>query len=107
MTGAARVECVERNRISPLALQRLTISESHRNNSALGPAPLRCNIEADQIPRLVTRVDFLHHVFNLLWQQLGGYDKVFVWNDVPNVVHRLCAWRNVSLLKRAMHRAIN
>jgi len=68
--GAARVECVERNRISPLVLDRLTIREPDRNDSTLASAPLDRNIEAARYAGV--RVSRYQMVFYALLGALTG-----------------------------------
>src|SRR2546430_5803469 len=76
VTAAPRIEGIERDRVTLVALESSPIGQSYRRDSPLVTNSFSLNCKPEQVSRLPTRIHFFHHGFDLLRRELRRYQVI-------------------------------
>src|SRR5438477_4803422 len=108
VTAAARIEGIERDRVTLVALESSPIGQSYRRDSTLVTNSFSLNCEPEQVSPLPARINFFHDGFDFLGRELGRDQIIFKRNKAPNVVHGFWTGDKVILfIENAVHCSVH
>jgi len=107
MAAAACIETVKRNDVFLVAIQRLPVSQGHRDDFTVVAATFCFHFEPKQIALFVAGERILHRNLYFLRRELRCHNVVLVRNYVPDVVNRFGACDQVGFIIERTLRSIN